>query len=399
MHLVFAGAGGRARFERELVVARAEADRAASRLRGLQHVTAALSRAVGVQAVASALVDAVRAGLGATGVDLRLDDPAQHPGRPDPPLDPVESEPAFLDDSTVQVPLHGQFQRQGVLTLTFAGGPGADVPDLDLLTAVGQQSGLALDRARLHDERSGIAYELQRSLLAGDLPQDPRYAVATTYRPAVAALDVGGDWYDVFRSTAAGRPAVSLVVGDVVGHGLHAAVGMGQLRSALRAVSVPDAGPAAVLSALDRFADQVEVTNTATVALAQLDLGDGRVRYACAGHLPPLLLPARGAPHLLWEGRSTPLGVTTDGGRREESAVQLQPGDALLLYTDGLVERRHRGLDAGLDLLVSTVVRLGDLPPQDAVHALAQTMLLDQDNEDDVCLLLLRWLGDPPGPA
>ncbi|WP_432522588.1 SpoIIE family protein phosphatase [Kineococcus sp. SYSU DK006] len=402
VHVVLAAAPERARFERELVAARAEAERAATGLQALQHVSAALSRAVGVDAVAEALVHVVREQLGASGIDLQLDRSEQRPPgspvrhRPPPAVVAPGAQHASVDGARARVPLQGQHRLQGVLTLTFPEGPGVDPPDLDVLTALGQQSGLALDRAWQHEQRAGIAHELQHSLLAGEVPEDPRYEVASAYLPGVEALEVGGDWYDVFRGGTPERPEVWLVVGDVVGHGLQAAVGMGQLRSALRAVSAPGAGPAEVLGALDRFVEQVEATRTATVALGRLELGTGLVRYACAGHLPPLLLPADGAPRLLWEGRSTPLGISGHDGGRAGSTVQLHPGDALLLYTDGLVERRRRPIDTGLDLLVSAAADLAGSSPQEGVEHLTRTLLADQDNDDDVCLLLLRWLGGPP---
>jgi serine phosphatase RsbU (regulator of sigma subunit) len=291
------------------------------------------------------------------------------------------------------VALHGQAALRGVLSVAPATDAAADPPDLGVLGAVGRQGGLALDRARLYEHTAGVAHELQHSLLAVDPPPDPRYGVAAIYRPGVEMLEVGGDWYDVFLV----EPGVlAFVVGDVVGRGLRAASAMGQLRSAVRAVAAPGVGPARLLERLDRFVDQVEAAALATLAYAELDLASGVVRYACAGHPPPVLLPASGGGQLVWGGRSTPLG-TYGQGRRDEAELRLGEGDRLLLYTDGLVERRDRALDDGLAALTSAVARAGGDPLTAAVRAIADELLRDEQGRDDVCLLLLQRAGSGGG--
>ena len=235
-----------------------------------------------------------------------------------------------------------------------------------------------------------MAHELQRSLLAIAPPDDPRFAVATTYRPGVEMLEVGGDWHDIFL---AGDGLLALCVGDVVGRGLAAASAMGQLRSAVRAVAGPEAGPGRLLSRLDRFVEQVEAASMATLAYAELDLATGELRYACAGHPPPLLVPADGEPRLLWDGRSPPLGAFTRPQHRGEARVRLAEGDRLLLYTDGLVERRDRTLDEGFELLRETVTGSADAPLEEVVQQLTRSMLREESTRDDVCVLLLSWNG------
>jgi serine phosphatase RsbU (regulator of sigma subunit) len=165
---------------------------------------------------------------------------------------------------------------------------------------------------------------------------------------------------------------------------------MGQLRSAVRAVAEPGVGPARLLSRLDRFVEQVEAASMATLAYAELDLADGTLRFACAGHPPPVLVSAAGGARLLWEGRSTPLGAF---GRRSraEAEASLAPGDRLLLYTDGLVERRDRDLDERLVLLVEATGRTHGLPLAGAVRSVFRELLRDEQGRDDVCALLLAW--------
>lgn len=402
--VTLAGAALRAGFERELRAARAGAERSAAQVRQLQGTTAALSQALGVAAVADALVAQALGPLGAASATLWLAAAdgalAVRAAGGDGAVAQLPSS-LLLGDGAVQqpqgvvVPLHGQTALQGVLVLTARPDAGAEPLDLEVLTAVGQQAGLALDRAQRHEHSADVARVLQHSLLAVAPPVDLRFAVATAYRPGVELLEVGGDWYDVFLS---GEGRLCVVVGDVVGRGLGAASAMGQLRSAVRAIAGPDTGPARLLSRLDRFVDQVEPARMATLVLAQLDLATGVATYACAGHPPPLLLPAEGGARLLWDGRSTPLGAYGAPPRRRQAAVRLASGDRLLLCTDGLFERRGRPLDEGLDLLVATAEGVGHLPLPDAVRTLTDTLLADEVVRDDACLLLLSWAG-PAGSA
>jgi hypothetical protein len=391
----------RSRYERELRAAREWAERSEARVRLLQSTTAKLSEALGVSAVVDALVSAVLGPLGAAAATVWLtstengltvqaaggDDP-----RPEglPPGLLLHDSVAVEHEGRLVVPLHGQTELRGVLSVTGPTSAGAEPLDLEVLTAIGQQAGLALDRAQLYEQSAGVARELQHSLLAMEPPADRRYAVATTYRPGVAMLEVGGDWYDVFL---ADDGVLSIVIGDVVGRGLRAASAMGQLRSAVRAVADGQIGPARLLMRIDHFVEQVEAATMATVVYAELDLAGGGLRYSCAGHPPPLLLPTTGQPRFLSGGRAPPLGGFFEAPQRPEAALRFEPGDRLLLYTDGLVERRDRDLDAGLDLLRATAERMRDLPLEEAVRSLTDFMLQDEVVRDDVCVLLLAWSG------
>jgi serine/threonine-protein kinase RsbW len=163
---------------------------------------------------------------------------------------------------------------------------------------------------------------------------------------------------------------------------------MGQLRSAIRALASAEAGPAELLRNLDRFVDRVETARMATVAYAEIALETGEMTYACAGHLPPLVQEPASAPRYLLEGRSGPLG--TRAGRRErgEATVRLSPGSRLLLYTDGLIERRNRPIDRGFELLAREWARRRDAPLPGLAAGLAD-LLVGPEHADDVCLLCL----------
>ncbi|PPK93115.1 serine phosphatase RsbU (regulator of sigma subunit) [Kineococcus xinjiangensis] len=424
VHAALVSARERVRYERELLAARSAAERSAARVRALQRVSAALSVAVGVDGVAGALLGTAVAAAGAAAGTVWVADghgglrargsTGEAPGDcPEPAAELLGRGPGGellpggggavrSGGGRIVVPLRGHTALEGVLSLLPRSGPAAEPLDAEVLAAAGGQGGLALERARLHEHSALVAHELQRSLLRVDPPDDPRYAVATAYRPGVEALEVGGDFYDVFLP--GGEPGVlAVVVGDVVGRGLGAAAAMGQLRSAVRAVAGGGTGPGRLLARLDRFVEQVEAAAMSTVAYAELDLATGLLRYACAGHLPPLLLPARGPVRLLWEGRSTPLGAFARHGERVEAQVRLEPGDRVLLCTDGLVERRERGIDVGLELLEAAAARLGRGTEAASVRALTDELLRDERGHDDVCVLLLTWrgpgVGAPHAPA
>lgn len=373
----------RSRYERELLAARAAADRSAREVRALQQVTAALATSSGVDGVAHALLSSAVEHLNAAGASLWLagpDGPALHGavGAPVPP-------PNEMTDGVVVLPLRGRARSHGSLVLV-SHGPAADPLQPDMLTAAAHVAGLALDQAVLFDQSRTVAHELQHALLQTNVPADDRFALTTAYHPGVQTLEIGGDWYDVF---AVEDDVLAVCVGDVVGRGLPAAVAMGQLRSAVRAIAGPDVGPAALMTRLDRFVEQTAVGISTTVAYAELDLRRGVLRYACAGHLPPLLAQAQSA-QFLWGGRSTPLGVPGAASPRTEAQTQLTAGDALVLYTDGLVERRDRSLDLGLQLLA----RAASDPTDRAAlvgRIVADAIGSDGRDRDDVCVLGLTW--------
>jgi serine/threonine-protein kinase RsbW len=291
--------------------------------------------------------------------------------------------------SFAALPLRVRGRVLGALTLSsFEPERRFGQEDLAFLSGLADRAALALENARLYEQERSVAHTLQQSLLAGDPPRDPRFRVATKYRPAVETLEVGGDWYDTFPVA---EGTIGIVVGDVVGRGIQAASAMGQLRSALRALAGSQLGPARLIEHLDAFVEQVETARWATLAYAEIQLDSGRTRFACAGHPPPLLAQPSDSPRLLWEGRSTPVATIAGLPPRSEAALTLEPGARLLLYTDGLFERRNRSLDEGLDRLVDEFERRRDLPLSTLIDELTEAMLADEQGQDDVCLLCLSY--------
>jgi serine/threonine-protein kinase RsbW len=293
--------------------------------------------------------------------------------------------PPAGDTGRLVLPLVARGHELGLLVLD-RDEPGRDEGSLDavLVSELTSRIAVALDNARMYEHERDVSHALQVGLLSGSLHQVDGVLVSTSYRPGTVALEVGGDWYDVFR-LADGH--VALVVGDVVGHGLDAAVAMGQLRGAVRALA-PGSTPAEMLSRLDAFVAGLASASMATLAYADLDPVSGSMRFACAGHPPPLVRRASGDADLVWDGRSTPLGVTF-GTRRVDAVLQLGPGDALVLYTDGLVERRDRSIDDRLARLAGAVA---DLDVFDGTYAerLADEMLGADVHDDDACVLAVQ---------
>jgi PAS domain S-box-containing protein len=234
----------------------------------------------------------------------------------------------------------------------------------------------------VYEREHTIAETLQRSLLPERLPRIEGLEIAARYLPAGRGAAVGGDWYDALER-ADGR--VALVVGDVVGHGLRAAATMGQLRNAFRAYGLAEGSPAEVMARVNRLVLSGEEEAMATVLYLVLDRETGEVSFASAGHPPPLVLLPDGGAHFLEGGRSVPVGAAEPGIFREAEAV-LPPGASLLLYTDGLVERRDAALESRLDELADAAGR-----SEGGLEGLCDSVLrgvLGEDvPSDDVALL------------
>lgn len=282
------------------------------------------------------------------------------------------------------LPLRARGRSLGALTIRVAAGADRK-PVVTRAEAreIAGRAALALDNALLYERERDVSHTLQLGLLGGALPSFERAVVAFAYRPGTAALEVGGDWYDAFPLEDG---TIALVVGDVVGHGLEAAVAMGQLRGAVSALA-QSAGPALLLGRLDAFVETVPSAATATLAYVQLDPRTGALRYACAGHPPPLVVSPDGRTRFLWDGRSAPLGSLL-GHERSDAVDRLDDGETLVLYTDGLVERRTASIDAGLERLAEAARRRVPGAPRLA-DEICDTLLDGESQDDDVCVLTL----------
>ncbi len=257
--------------------------------------------------------------------------------------------------------------------------------EIDSLQLVADRLALAAHAHRSRSERAA-AERLQASLLPGHLPTVPGWELAARYVPG-AASGVGGDWYDVFHLP---DRRLGLVIGDVVGHGLAAAVVMGRLRSALRAYALEFPDPADVLGKLDRKASHFEHNTMATVGYAIIDTAAHRVHLALAGHLPPAIVaPGRPPEFATTVPLGPPVGRSLAIHGRRSATIDLPPGALIALFTDGLVERRDVDLDDRLDQLLATV-RPG--PPEEVCARIMSTMVGTQPANDDIALLTARHL-------
>jgi PAS domain S-box-containing protein len=232
-----------------------------------------------------------------------------------------------------------------------------------------------------------IARTLQRGMLSGTLANPECCELDVVYRQAISGMEVGGDWYDAFWLDHG--ETIGLVVGDVVGRGLEAAATMGQLRSATRALAVTGLAPGALLERLDEYARRYDVGKMCTLVYAELDVVKGALRFACAGHPPPLLAVPGEEPRFAWGGRSTPLDAFGRGLSRHEETEALPAGSLLVLYTDGLVEQPAQPIDEGLERLRGAVAA----NQHDSGSALLSRLvreLPDREHRDDICALAAR---------
>ncbi len=238
-----------------------------------------------------------------------------------------------------------------------------------------------------------VAHTLQRSMLTTQLPEIEGVELAVRYLPSSSDAEVSGDWYDVIPLPD-GR--IGVVIGDVVGRGVEAAATMSQLRTALRAYAVEGLQPADVVAKLHRLVGHLRVGLSTTLTYLDLDPFTLEVRYVSAGHLPVLHAPAAGSPRFLTGARSTPLGAAPAQVSIPQDSLVLAPGDSLLLYTDGLVERRDASIDRRLEQLRATVeTASSDLPTQ--LKQLTTALTGEGVRTDDIALLALRAHGAPAG--
>jgi PAS domain S-box-containing protein len=246
-----------------------------------------------------------------------------------------------------------------------------------------------LAKARDYEQARAVALTLQHAILG---PTQLPHGFAVRYTPAVAPLEVGGDWYDVVPMPG---HRTGVVVGDCVGRGLPAAAVMGQLRSASQAVLLRASGPAEALADLDTFARRIPAAECTSVFCAVIDPAAATVSYSSAGHPPPILVAPGGGRRLLDQAQSLPLAVLPGAVPRREASVALPAGATLLLYTDGLVERRNRHLDEGISAAADLVADHGTKHPEELADLVMAGMMPAAGYDDDVAVLIYRH---PPAP-
>ncbi|MCM2416215.1 GAF domain-containing SpoIIE family protein phosphatase [Streptomyces sp. RKAG290] len=322
---------------------------------------------------------------------------------PPDPHDPLHAREQELferlsADTAVVAPLRARRQVFGVLTLARTRREAALTEDsLPLVEDLAHRVALAIDNARLHAEAQRTAERLQRSLLP-ELPDDGPLELAARYQPAVANARVGGDWYDAFVLPDG---AMTLIIGDIAGHDLRAAVMMSQTRNMLRGIACDrKEPPGKILARLDAAHQILYPHQTLTCIYALVErLGADepwQLHYAVAGHPAPLLVTQEGETRFLTGGRSMLLGMDPDG-HRPADIESLPPDSTVLLYTDGLVERRDEGLDRGLARLRQHAAALAREPLATFCDELLSGLV--DDGTDDVAMIAVRVAPPHTGPA
>ena len=301
-------------------------------------------------------------------------------------------------DTAIMAPLRSRQQVLGALTLVRSGDTAPlTEKDLPLVRDLAHRVALAVDNARLYTEVQHIAERLQRSLLP-ELPNGGVPQIAARYQPAAEPAQVGGDWYDAFVLPGG---VTALIIGDVAGHDLRAAVTMGQARNMLRGVACDrKEPPGKILARLDAALRIVSKGETLTCIYGLLEKPapdePWNLQYGVAGHPPPLLVAGDGDTRFLTEGRSMMLGVDPTRIRPDATEI-LPPRSTLVLYTDGLIERRGENLDRGLARLRQHAAGLAMEPLESFCDELLSG--LAPTSADDVALIAVRVPAPGEGPA
>jgi serine phosphatase RsbU (regulator of sigma subunit) len=279
--------------------------------------------------------------------------------------------------------------RVGALVLLFRDDRPLDDSEEVLVAAQAEQAAIAIERTRERERDHDAAVRLQRSLLPERLPEIAGLDLAARYNAGGTGLEIGGDWYDVVHRDDG---LVHLTVGDVAGRGIGAAALMGQLRNAFRAYALDHASPGEVLHRLLRH---VSDDDMATAAIVTLDLRSGDVRYASAGHPPPLVLQqGASAASLLDDRTAPPLGVP-EPATIAEGRLHCAPGATILLYTDGLIEQRGSTIDAGIAVVATALAANALLPAEALADAVLERAAAGVVLADDVAILVARFTGLP----
>ena len=290
------------------------------------------------------------------------------------------------DRAWVVLPLRAEAESIGTLSVLVdcPSGGGLEPSSYRGLAMVASILAGALSHGVSQQRANRVSQALQASLLPNALPRGDWFELSARYLPGTADLRIGGDWYD---SQVMPDGSVALSVGDVAGHGVEAAAQMGELRSAMVALRLVRSAPDELISVVHQLAS--DMSYFATVVCVRLDPA-GNLQWASAGHLPPLVIRHDGGARFLETVQSPPLGVGRPG-RVPVNRYRLSPGDVVLLYTDGLVERRDLDIEESLELLAARAVQHADR----SIDELIDGMLTELDHPlstgDDVAILGARW--------
>jgi PAS domain S-box-containing protein len=300
-------------------------------------------------------------------------------------IDPGDEDAAA--DRWEEAPLQIERARLGTLRVALSGDRSLDDDERALLREAADRAALSIRRAQLHEEEHRISVELQRGLIPAQLPSVPGVELAAHYQAAGLGAEVGGDWYDAF-ALPSGR--LGVVLGDVAGSGIRAASTMGQLRSVTRAFALADEAvrsPGEVLTRLNSYRAALDEHPLFTVLYAIVDPGERTIAWASAGHPPPLVARHGGDVAYLEDGGGL-MGVEEEPYATLRS--ELEPRDLLVLYTDGLVERRGESLDTGLERLAQTVASGPDDPHDLREYVLEQLVGSGESPADDVTAVVVK---------
>ncbi|TPQ15630.1 PP2C family protein-serine/threonine phosphatase [Streptomyces sporangiiformans] len=274
--------------------------------------------------------------------------------------------------------------------LRARGRPGssqARVLEAELYTRARELQELNESLRQAHARDREVALALQAAMLPVANPDIGHNGAAVRYRPAAGSLNVCGDWYDMIDLPG---DRIAVAVGDVVGHGLSAACVMGQLRSALSAAARVAEGPAQALDVLGLYARSVEGAESTTVVKSFIDWDRHTITYSSAGHPPPALLHADGTVVFLNQATDPPLGARPKHIPRPQAQVSFTEGATLVLYTDGLIERRDEDIDTGLARLAGTLTRHRQDDPESLADTLLGDLLPASGDTDDTALVVIR---------
>jgi len=412
------------RHQRRLRAINQELIETGERGRSLQEVTGRLARALTSDDVVVALLDHLPASVGGKSAAVAVVNDAGHlellerdPGGEEARVEAADGSviagvldrglPAWLQSplgwrgdaladqlaaggwAMAVLPLAADDVR-GLLVVSYARVHTFVEEERTLLETVSVLAARAFARGRRYDAELRASLAFQRTALPASLPEIKGLTVAARYRAGALRAAVGGDWYDVFEL---GDDRAALLVGDVVGHGMDAAVAMGRLRTGFRMIASIRREPGAMVQAVSRQVEAIPNAMCSTVLCAVVHLPTGTMDWCRAGHLPPLLLRGMDA-ELLDEEGIPPLGVAPELPPPVHRLVLL-PGDVVILYTDGVIERRHETIDEGFERLRVVGADLADLDPDELSDALLEALVPLEEQTDDVAVLIIRY--DGPG--